>query len=50
MNLIGIPNQIILGKKSAGDDLLEFKESGKETQNLSIDKIIKIITEQKEKI
>jgi prolyl-tRNA synthetase len=35
-----------LGKKTEGD-LLEFKELGKETQNLSIDKIIEIITKQK---
>ena len=47
-NLIGVPYQIVLGKKSEGD-LLEFKEIGNETQNLSIDQITKIITEQKEK-
>jgi prolyl-tRNA synthetase len=46
MNLIGAPYQIVLGKKTEGD-LLEFKELGKETQNLSIDKIIEIITKQK---
>jgi prolyl-tRNA synthetase len=46
MNLIGAPYQIVIGKKSDGD-LLEFKEVGKETQNLSLDKIIKIITKQK---
>jgi prolyl-tRNA synthetase len=46
MNLIGAPYQIIMGKKTEGD-LLEFKELGKETQNLSIDKIIEIITKQK---
>ena len=46
MNLIGAPYQIVIGKKSEGD-LLEFKELGKETQNLSIDKIIEIITKQK---
>ena len=34
MNLIGAPYQIIFGKKSEGD-LFEFKELGKETQNLS---------------
>ena len=46
MNLIGAPYQIIIGKKSEGD-LLEFKETGGETQNLSLDKIIKIIKKQK---
>jgi prolyl-tRNA synthetase len=48
-NLIGVPYQIIIGKKSNGD-LLEFKEIGNETQNLSVKQITKIITEQKEKI
>ena len=47
-NIIGVPYQIVLGKKSEGD-LLEFKEIGNETQNLTIDQITKIITEQKEK-
>ena len=46
MNLIGVPYNIIIGKKSEGD-LLEFKETGGETQNLSLDKIIEIITKQK---
>ena len=46
MNLIGVPYQIIIGKKTEGD-LLEFKEVGNEAQNLSIDKIIEIITKQK---
>ena len=48
-NLIGIPYRIILGKKSEGD-LIEFQEIDKETKNLSLDQIIKILTEQKEKI
>ena len=48
-NLIGVPYQIILGKKSAGD-LVEFKELGKDNQNLSIEQIAKILTKQKEKI
>jgi prolyl-tRNA synthetase len=48
-NLIGIPYQIIIGKKSEGD-LLEFKEIGRESKNLTIDQIIKILTEQKAKI
>ena len=46
MNLIGVPFQIIIGKKTEGN-LLEFKETGGETQNLSLDKIIEIITKQK---
>ncbi len=46
MNLIGVPYQIIIGKKSKGD-LFEFKETGKESHNLSLDKIIEIITKQK---
>jgi len=46
MNLIGAPYQIVIGKKSEGD-LLEFKEVGEETQNLSLDKIIEIVTKQK---
>ena len=49
MNLIGAPYQIILGKKSEGD-LLEFKETGGETQNLPLSKIIEIITKQKNSI
>ena len=46
MNLIGAPYQIIIGKKAEGD-LLEFKEIGGETQNLSLEKIIETITKQK---
>ena len=34
MNLIGAPYQIIIGKNQM-DDLLEFKETGGDTQNLS---------------
>ena len=49
MNLIGAPYQIIIGKKSEGD-LLEFKETGGETQNLPLIKIIEIITKQKNSI
>jgi len=48
-NLIGVPYQILLGKKSDGD-LFEFKEVGKDSKNLSIEQITKFITEQKEKI
>ena len=47
-NLIGVPFQIIIGKKSDGD-LLEFKEIGKDPQNLTIDQILKILIKQKEK-
>ena len=46
MNLIGAPYQIIIGKKNDGD-LLEFKETGGETQNLPLNKIIEIINKQK---
>ena len=45
-NLIGVPYQIIIGKKSEGDTL-EFKEVGKEPKNLTIDQIIKILIELK---
>ena len=47
-NLIGVPYQIIIGKKSEGD-VLEFKEVGKETQYLTIEQITQILIEQKEK-
>jgi len=46
MNLIGAPYQIIIGKNSEGD-VLEFKEIGKETKNISLAEIINIIKEQK---
>ena len=49
MNSIGAPYQIIIGKKSKGD-LLEFKETGGETQNLPLSKIIEIINKQKNSI
>ena len=48
-NLMGIPYQIIIGKKS-DEDLFEFKEIGKDSQKLSIDQISELITKQKEKI
>ena len=48
-NLIGIPYQILLGKKSDGD-FIEFKELGKDPKNLTIEQITKFLTEQKEKI
>ena len=47
-NLIGVPYQVIIGKKSEGD-LFEFKEIGKDPQNLTLDQITKILTKQKEK-
>ena len=47
-NLIGVPYQIIIGKKSEGD-LLEFKEIGKDSKNLTLDQITKILTELKKK-
>ena len=49
MNLIGAPFQIIIGKQTDGE-LLEFKETGNETQKIGLGKIIKIIKEQKAKI
>ena len=45
-NLIGIPFQIMIGKKSEGD-LYEFVEVGKEAKNLSIEDIAKIIINKK---
>ena len=49
MNLIGAPFQIIIGKQTDGE-LLEFKETGNETQKIALGEIIKIIKEQKAKI
>ena len=48
-NLIGIPYQILIGKKSE-DDLLEFKEIGKEAQRLPLNQIADLIIKQKNKI
>ena len=48
-DLIGVPYQILLGKKSS-EDLIEFIETGKDSQNLSLEQIVKLLTEQKEKI
>ena len=45
-NLIGIPYQIMIGKKSEGD-LFEFKEIGKDSENLTIEQIADIITNKK---
>ena len=41
-NLIGVPFQIIIGKKSE-DDLVEFKEIGKDMTKTKIEEIYKII-------
>ena len=48
-NLIGIPNQIIIGQKSEGE-LLEFKEVDQESKNLNIKEIIKKIIKEKNSI
>ena len=45
-NLIGSPFQIIIGKKTDGD-LIEFRETGKETKKLKLEEVIKIIKKQK---
>ncbi len=41
-NLIGVPYQIILGKKSE-DDLVEFKEIGKDVTKTKMEEIYKVI-------
>ncbi len=45
-NLIGIPFQIIIGNKNDGN-IFEFKEIGKETKNLPIEKIAEQIKKSK---
>ncbi len=45
-NLIGIPFQIMIGKKSEAEKY-EFKEIGKDSKNLTIEEIAKIIINQK---
>ena len=45
-NLIGIPYQLILGKKTEGD-LFEFKEIGGETQKIKIEEIASQISKAK---
>ncbi len=45
-NLIGIPYQLIIGRKSEGDNF-EFKEIGKESQNLKIEEIVSKINKAK---
>ena len=49
MNLIGAPYQIIIGKK-AENELLEFKEVGKDSQKFKLKDIINLISERKAKI
>ena len=46
-SLIGVPYQILLGKKS-DDEMLEFKKVGEISTKLTIDDIIKIINSNKE--
>ncbi len=46
-NLIGVPYQILLGKKS-DNEMLEFRKVGEESTKLKIDDIIKIINSKKE--
>ena len=48
-NLIGVPYQILIGKKSE-EKLLELKEIGKETQLLSLNQIADLLIKQKSKI
>ena len=46
MNLIGTPNQIVIGNQTSGD-LLEFRELGNDIQKIELARIIKNIKEQK---
>ena len=45
-NLIGIPFQIMIGNKNEGN-IFEFKEIGKDSISLEIEKIIEIIKTSK---
>ena len=45
-NLIGIPYQLIIGKKTEGD-FFEFKEVGRETQKLKVEEIASLIIKAK---
>ena len=45
-NLLGVPYQIMIGKKSE-NDLIEFKEIGNDSKYLKIDKIIELISNKK---
>ena len=47
-NLSSQGYQIIIGKK-AEDDLIEFKEIGKDTRKINLKEIINIIKKEKEK-
>ena len=45
--LIGVPYEVIVGEKSK-EDIFEFKEIDKESENLTIAKIVnKVISEKK---
>ena len=46
-NLIGVPYQILLGKKT-DDEMIEFKKVGEESTKLNISDIISIINSKKE--
>ena len=45
-NLLGVPYQIMIGKKSE-NDLIEFKEIGSDPKYLKIEKIIELISNKK---
>ena len=45
-NLIGIPSQIIIGNKTEGDNF-EFINIGDKPKNLSLDQIVKLISQSK---
>ena len=49
INLLGIPFQILIGKKSEGK-LLEFKETGKDAKHLKLNQIADLIIKLKNKI
>ena len=46
-NLIGVPNQIMIGKKTQGD-VFEYKEIGHDSKNLSASQISELILNQKQ--
>ena len=46
-NLIGVPYQILLGKKS-DNEMLEFRKVGEESTKLTISDIIRVINSKKE--
>ena len=48
MNLIGSPFQIIIGKQTKAE-LVEFKVTGQDSNQIKLEEAIKIIKEQKEK-